>query len=76
MTCFATSMMAQYIKANNISIDEISKCTNISKNILKRSLCDLSRPLRANEFLAICAFVQIDARDLSLWSESEQIAKL
>lgn len=75
MTCFSNSIIAQYIKDKNISIDEISKCTNISKNILKRSLCDLSRPLRANEFLDICAYIQLDTQDIYAWCESERVNK-
>ena len=75
MTCFATNIIAQYIKDKNISIDEISGATNISKNLLRRSLCDLSRPLRANEFLDICAYIQLDTQDLYTRCESAQTEK-
>lgn len=75
MTCFATNTIAQYIKDKNISIDEIAGATNISKNLLRRSLCDLSRPLRAKEFLDICAYIQLDTQDLYAWCGSGQVKK-
>lgn len=73
MTCFATTTIAQYIKDKNISIDEIAGATNISKNLLKRSLCDLSRPLRANEFLDICEYIHIDTQVLNEWGMSRTL---
>jgi hypothetical protein len=63
MIDFATRMVANYIKQKDISIKAISGCTNISSNILRRSLDKLVRPLRANEFLAICDFLKKNPND-------------
>jgi hypothetical protein len=57
MIDFATKAIADYIKQEGIQIKVISQKTNISDNILDMSLNNLVRPLRANEFLAICAFL-------------------
>jgi hypothetical protein len=56
-------MVADYIKQTDIPIKVISRCTDISNNILNRSLNELARPLRANEFLAICAFLGKNPND-------------
>jgi DNA-binding Xre family transcriptional regulator len=63
MIDFATRMVANYIKQKDISIKVISRCTNISNNILHRSLNKLVRPLRANEFLEICEFLKKNPND-------------
>ena len=63
MVDFATRMVANYIKQKDISIKVISGCTNISNNILRRSLDKLVRPLRADEFLAICDFLKKNPND-------------
>lgn len=63
MTDFATQMLAGYIKQTAIPLKEISKHTNISISILRKSLNELSRSLRASEFLAICDFLKKNPND-------------
>ena len=58
-----TKTLADYIKQKDIPIKELSRCTNISNNILHKSLNKLVRPLRANEFLAICDFLNKNPND-------------
>lgn len=69
MVDFATKMIARYIKEKDISIDVISRSTDISRNILHCSLIEMGRPLRTSEFLAICDFFNMnpsDFKDVSL----------
>jgi len=63
MLTFTTEMVANYIKQKGIPIKELSRCTNISNNILRKSLDKLVRPLRANEFLTICDFLKKSPND-------------
>ena len=63
MIDFATQLLADYIKQEDIPIKVISEHTNISRNILHKSLDELLRPLRANEFLAICDFLKKTPND-------------
>ena len=58
-----TKMVATYIRQQDIPIKELSQNTAISTNILNKSLTELIRPLRANEFLAICAFLEKNPSD-------------
>ena len=53
-----SKMVADYIRQKDIPISKISQNTAISNNNLHKSLTELIRPLRANEFLAICAFLK------------------
>lgn len=71
----ATLMLADYIKQKDISIKVISGCTNISNNVLNKSLNELARPLRANEFLAICDFLKKNPRDFQRNIFRQQIAE-
>jgi DNA-binding Xre family transcriptional regulator len=73
MADLVTKMVASYIKQKDITIKEISRYTAISNNILQRSLIELTRPLRANEFLAICAFLEINPSDLKRNILTQQI---
>lgn len=52
----ATNALSKYIKQRGISISAISAGTNIKPGSLYPSLSG-TRPLRADEFLAICNFV-------------------
>ena len=63
MIDIVTKAVADYIKGEEISIDELSKNTDISGDSLSNSLIKLTRPLKANEFLAICAFLEKDPND-------------
>lgn len=63
MQTFTTEMVANYIKQKGIPIKELSRNTDISEYTLDRSLNKLVRPLRANEFLAICAFLEKNPND-------------
>ena len=63
MLTFTTKMVANYIKQKGIPIKELSRNTDISEYTLDRSLNKLVRPLRANEFLAICAFLEKNPND-------------
>jgi DNA-binding Xre family transcriptional regulator len=63
MIDFATKAVADYIKQKDIQIKALSRSTDISDNILNRSLNKLARPLRANEFLAICVFLKKNPSD-------------
>ena len=58
-----TKKVADYIRQKDIPINEISKNTAISKNNLHKSLTELIRPLRTNEFLAICDFLKKNPSD-------------
>jgi DNA-binding Xre family transcriptional regulator len=58
-----TKKVADYIRMEDITIKEISKNTAISNNNLHKSLTELIRPLRANEFLAICSFLKKNPND-------------
>lgn len=66
MLDITTKAVADYIKANDIPIDEISKNTNISHSILTKALVNLKRSLRANEFLAICVALEKDPNDFKI----------
>jgi DNA-binding Xre family transcriptional regulator len=68
-----TKIVADYIQQKDIPINEISKNTAISKNNLHKSLIKLIRPLRANEFLAICAFLEKNPSDFKRNLFSQQI---
>lgn len=63
MADLATKMLADYIKQTAIPLQEISEHTDISTSALRRSLTELARPLRANEFLAICDFLKKNPAD-------------
>ena len=63
MMTFITKTLASYIKQKGIPIKELSISTDISDYVLHRSLKKLVRPLRANEFLAICAFLEMNPND-------------
>ncbi|WP_353852929.1 helix-turn-helix transcriptional regulator [Dehalobacter restrictus] len=63
MLTFTTEMVANYIKQKGIPIKELSRNTGISEYTLDRSLNKLVRPLRTNEFLTICAFLDKNPND-------------
>ena len=59
----ATNALSKYIKRRGISISAISAGTSIKPGSLYPSLSG-ARPLRADEFLAICHFVGINPTEL------------
>lgn len=57
----ATKKLAIFIKEKGISIRSISNATKLSESILYASLgSGRGRELRADEFLAICTFLEVD----------------
>ena len=60
MADHTTSLAADYICRLGVKQSAISRATGISEGILRRSLSTRKRSLRAEELLAICAFLQVD----------------
>ncbi len=60
-----TKAVANYIKSKGISVKTISERTGISYSVLYDSLCSKTRnrDLRADEFMAVCNFLEKDPRD-------------
>ncbi len=63
-----TEELAQYIREKGIRISAIIKATGLNDNALYASLGDRSRErwareLRADEFLAVCAFIGVNPMD-------------
>lgn len=57
----ATKALAAYIKEKGISIKAIADVTELSEGVLYPSLgSGRGRELRADEFLAICVFLEVD----------------
>ena len=57
----ATKKLAEYLNRRGISIAAILKATGLSKQPLYMSLgSGRGRELRADEFLKICAFLEVD----------------
>ncbi|MDD4715905.1 MAG: helix-turn-helix transcriptional regulator [Oscillospiraceae bacterium] len=59
----ATGKIRNYVKEKGITIKAISRHTNIAPGALYSSFSGL-RPLRADEFLAVCSFLGIDPMKL------------
>lgn len=60
MTDVATNFISKYVQSKGVKVSVISRATGISDGILRRSLSENNRPLRADEFLDICSFLDID----------------
>lgn len=60
----ATGKIRDYVKDKGIKIKAIAKHTNIAPGALYSSFSGL-RPLRADEFLAVCAFLDLDPMKLT-----------
>jgi len=57
----ATELMSKYISERGFSIKAISNATGLAPGILYPSLgANARRPLRADEFLSICVFLQVE----------------
>ena len=61
----ATLAIAAHTEWLGVPIAKISRGTDIPYGILRRSLAYKERPLRADEFLAICKFLGVDPLHLS-----------
>ena len=69
-----TLTVARYFKEKGILVSTASEKTGISANVLYSSVCEKpTRKLRADEFMKICVFLDVDphrfwctARDLNL----------
>lgn len=58
-----TTAVAKYIKEKGIAVSAIIKSTGLTPNAIYPSLCDdPKRKLRADEFMKICAFLEVDPR--------------
>ena len=55
-----TQNLSQYIQNKGITVTKISEVTNISYQKLCRSLNTKNRDLRAEEFLLICKFLNVN----------------
>ena len=59
--CTTTQLLSEYVKEKGISLNAIAKATGIPKDAVYRSLgSDSKRKLRAEEFLPICMFLEVD----------------
>ena len=54
----ATTRVAEYVDKFGIKISSISRGTGVPNGILRRSLSAKERDLRADEFLAVCCFLE------------------
>lgn len=63
-----TAALSNYIKRKGISVAAIIAGTGLRPGVLYPSLSG-SRPLRADEFLEVCRFVEIDPMALRATSD-------
>lgn len=64
MSDIATGRIAEYVRNKGIKISAISRGTGIPDGILRCSLSRKTRSLRADEFLSICGFLEIQPMEL------------
>lgn len=59
-----TKNVATYVNEKGINISKMSRDTDIPYSALYTSLCDdeRERPLRADELLAVCSYLEVDPR--------------
>lgn len=70
----ATELLSKYIQERGFSLKAISNATGLSPGILYPSLgSTVRRPLRADEFLSICVFLQVDP--MKFCTKPERIAE-
>lgn len=66
-----TEELAKYICNRGYSLKAIMNATGLQRGIVYSSLGKTTRrPLRADEFLSVCAFLQVDPMDF--YNKSEQ----
>ena len=59
-----TRQVAEYVASRGIKISVIAEKTGISRNILDNCFSEKgTRKLRADEFLSICSFLEINPMD-------------
>lgn len=58
----ATQKLVDYVKNRGVSISAISAGTGISRHKIYPSFSG-ERPLRADEFLAVCSFLRMNPMD-------------
>ena len=68
----ATELLSMYIKERGFSLKAISNATGLSPGTLYPSLgTNVRRPLRADEFLSICVYLQVDP--MRFYTKGEEI---
>lgn len=63
MADVTTNNVADYIKGIGINISALSRGSGVSDGILRRSIVNKDRSLRAGEFMDICKFLHKDPFD-------------
>jgi hypothetical protein len=76
MTDYSTKAVAHYVKNKGIQIKVLAKGTGISVNVLYRALNDEARSLRADEFLAVCGFIEKDPIEFMKKKEKSELIEL
>ncbi len=61
----ATNLVADYVAQHGISRAALARGTGLSEGILRRSLSARTRSLRADEFLAVCRFLDKSPLDFA-----------
>jgi hypothetical protein len=56
----ATRLVSNYINKRGIKISAVSRGTGIPDGILRRCLSSQERDFRADEFLSVCMFLEVD----------------
>lgn len=64
MNDLPTLIISDYVKDKGTKLTVMSKETGISYESLRNSLTKGERPLRAQEFLSICEFLEIDPKNI------------
>ena len=68
---FATKELSKHIKNKGIKLAKISSATGLSYYVVTASLSG-ERPLRAEEFLKICQFLNVDPNQFSIIKKYQQ----
>ena len=58
----ATNRVADYTDQKGIKLSVLASGTGIPEGMLRRSLGQRERDLRAEEFISICTFLEVDPR--------------
>lgn len=61
----ATEVIADYVKEHCTNLKGLSRKTEISHGILRRSLIYRTRALRADEFLNLCEVLGLDPQSIT-----------
>ena len=69
----ATKLLSEYIRERGFSLKAISNATGLAPGILYPSLgTNVRRPLRADEFLSVCVYLQVEP--MKFYIKNEPIA--